>query len=505
MSSMTATTDDLTAKLKLGRAAAFDWAGQDATVEQLAQTLTAMANTRAGGTLILGVEGDAGELRGVEDVAASIDRTLEALLRVQPRLIVPMPQAVTLADKTLIVVTIPSGMPQVYALDGRYLRREGARNVPLDPRELRRLLMERGDIPFETEIARGATRDDLDWLKAKAYALRLGVPDVEALLVKRGCAVRVDGQLLPTHAGLLLFGMDVGAHVRGAEITAVRFTGQTMGDHFKRQDIGGTLPDQIRQAELFLRDHLRKEVTLNDSMARREHYEYPLEAVRELVVNAVAHRDYSIAGDGIRLYLFTDHLELTSPGLLPGPVTVNNIKDERFSRNPIIVQVLADMGFIERLGYGIDRVLELMRAQGLPAPSFTETGGGLRVTLHKALQDSPQTAAPDERPTEPTPPPALHAAVKAEAVTLPDAYRDVPLNPRQEAALAFLLGGGTRITNSELQRMFSDVHAETIRRDLSDLVTKKILAKMGEKRGAYYVLKRADDHAAEDDSSKGDT
>ncbi len=497
MSTSTA-TDDFTAKLKQGRAASFDWVAADAPIEHLAQTVTAMANMRAGGTLMIGVDGDAGEVRGVADNMAALDRALEAVLRVQPRLIVPMPHALTLDAKTVIVVTIPAGLPNVYAVDGRYLRRDGARNVPLDPRELRRLLMERGEITFETEIARGATRDDIDWSKVKDYALRVGAPDVESLLVKRGCAVRVDDQLLPTHAGILLFGVDVAAHVRGAEITAVRFAGDAMSDSFNRQDIGGTLPQQIRQAETFLRDYLRKGVTLNDSMARTESYEYPLEAVRELVVNAVAHRDYSIAGDGIRLYIFKDHLELTSPGLLPGPVTVSNIKDERFSRNPAIVQVLADLGFIERLGYGIDRVLELMRSQNLPAPSFNETGGGVRVTLHKAAHALPAALA-DERPTEPAPPPALQAALKAaESAPLLDVYRTVPLNPRQESALAFLLGGGTRITNSELQRMFPDVHPETIRRDLSDLVTKEILAKMGEKRGAYYVLKRAEQKLADD-------
>ncbi|MCU0475830.1 MAG: transcriptional regulator, partial [Anaerolineae bacterium] len=154
-----------------------------------------------------------------------------------------------------------------------------------------------------------------------------------------------------------------------------------MSDTFTRQDILGTLPDQIRRAETFLRDTLRKDVQLRDNMARNERYEYPLEAVRELVVNAVAHRDYSIHGDGIRLYVFADRLEITSPGRLPGPVTLQNIKDERFSRNPAVVQVLADMGFIERLGYGVDRVFELMRQHGLREPVFTETDGGFRVTM----------------------------------------------------------------------------------------------------------------------------
>jgi len=265
-----------------------------------------------------------------------------------------------------------------------------------------------------------------------------------------------------------------------------------MSDTFTRQDITGTLPDQIRRAETFLRDHLRKGVQLRDSMARTEQFEYPLEAVRELVVNAVSHRDYSIHGDGIRLYLFADRLEITSPGKLPGPVTIANIKDERFSRNPALVQVLADMGFIERLGYGVDRVLELTRQHGLREPIFTETDGGFKVTVFNTPAQAVQQFTPVQRILETETAgvvAALHAAPAL--IGLRARYRDLPLNPRQETVLDYLSAPThTRITNSELQRMHPDVHPETIRRDLSDLVSKEILAKMGEKRGSYYVVRR---------------
>src|SRR5690606_15283024 len=110
-----------------------------------------------------------------------------------------------------------------------------------------------------------------------------------------------------------------------------------------------------------------------------------------LVVNAAAHRDYSISGDTIRLFIFRNRMEVTSPGGLPGPVTIDNIKDERFSRNPVIVQVLSDMGFIERLGYGVDRVIDLMSEKHLRAPEFEETAGGFRVALYNDPVD--ETAA----------------------------------------------------------------------------------------------------------------
>ena len=508
--------DDLHNRIEQGRSADIDWLPADASTLTIASVLVAMANTRAGGTLLIGIKPeDRPQITGVSDTASAIDRVLQAALLLTPPLILPLPQVTRLDDKPLIVAQIPAGMPHVYALDGRYLSRDGTQNVPLPPRDLRRLFILRGEISFETEIIHTATRDTLNWERVAAYANTMGSKDAEALLIRRGCLARLGDVLRPTHAGMLLFGNDPQPYVRGAEITAVRFAGDKMGDTFNRQDITGTLPDQIRRAETFLRDHLRKGVMLKDTMTRHERFEYPLAAARELVVNAVAHRDYSIAGDGIRLYIFKDHMEITSPGLLPGPVTVANIRNERFSRNPAIVQVLADMGFIERLGYGVDRVIELMREQDLNEPAFSETSGGFMVVLHNATE---QIASKDKTPAaeDPAPEKPEEPAAKAEpdapktpeSVPAPEPiatsakpeptqsdnilldYPDIPLNPRQETAIAYLREPGrNRITNSELQRLHPDVHPETIRRDLSDLVSKDILAKMGEKRGSYYTFK----------------
>jgi ATP-dependent DNA helicase RecG len=132
------------------------------------------------------------------------------------------------------------------------------------------------------------------------------------------------------------------------------------------------------------------------------------------------------------------------------------------------------MGFIERLGYGVDRVIDLMQKQKLKAPEFRETAGGFRVLLYNQLLESTPSAAPESKTPE-----------------FNGVYKNVEINPRQEAALIYLnTEGNTRITNSDLQILCPDVHPETIRRDLADLVTKNILEKMGQKRGSYYVLKR---------------
>jgi ATP-dependent DNA helicase RecG len=144
---------------------------------------------------------------------------------------------------------------------------------------------------------------------------------------------------------------------------------------------------------------------------------------------------------------------------------VDNIAQERFSRNEVIVQVLADMGFIERLGYGIDRMIKLMRDYGLPAPRFQETAGGFRVILYGYGE----------------------GLVSEEEIDL-SRWSHLDLNERQEKALAYLLEKG-RITNREYQELCPDVSSETIRRDLADLVNKNVLLKIGRKRATYYIFK----------------
>jgi ATP-dependent DNA helicase RecG len=235
-----------------------------------------------------------------------------------------------------------------------------------------------------------------------------------------------------------------------------------MGDEFVREDIRGRLPAQIRRAEAFLRENTSHRVLL-EGLTHQQSPDYPEDVLREVIVNAVAHRDYAVRGESIRVLIFSDRVQVYSPGRLPGHVTVENIVRERFSRNPVIVQVLADLGFIERLGYGIDRMLRLLDKAGQPAPHFEETAAGFQVTLHRQAE---APAAPTVR------------------------WPQLDLSPRQRLALQYVVDQ-RRITNREYQKLVPDVSAETIRRDLSDLVHKDILLQVGRKRATYYILKDA--------------
>ncbi len=460
------TADEILALLQQGTGQEIDFRTERASARTLAGSLVALANA-SGGVVLVGVGPKSARVLGLKDAEAARDKALEAAFLTDPPLIIPLPEVVTVDDKDVLVITVPPGLPHVYSLRGKYLIRVGAQNKPLAPKRLRRLIIERGEISFESLVPRGATLGDIDLDKAERYLASLegmSTPTVEEALYNRGCLVREGEGYRPTNAGVLLFGIKPERFVKSDEIIVARYAGREMSDEFVREDIRGTLPDQIRRAEAFLVSNMKRGVRLV-SLEREEQVEYPVKAVREAIVNAVAHRDYSIRGDEIRVFMFSDRIEFYSPGRLPGHVTVDNIVEERFSRNEVIVQVLADMGFIEHLGYGIDRMIKLMRDYGLPAPRFQETAGGFRVILYGHGE----------------------GLIGEEEIDL-TRWSHLDLNERQEKALAYLLEKG-RITNREYQELCPEVSSETIRRDLADLVNKNVLLKIGRKRATYYIFK----------------
>ncbi len=433
---------------------------------ELAVVLTGMAN-RDGGTILLGVTDDGG-IQGVRHIETINDRIFQAALHIDPPLVLPMPRIIAAQPHPIVVITVPPGLPHAFNLDGRYLVRNGIRTEALPPRQLRTLMMGRGVLQFDAQIPEGASLEDLDMEQVADYREKLARPPdepLDGLLARRGCLRAVNGVMRPTYAALLLFGLHPQQWVPSATILAARFAGVAIADQFVKQEIRGTLPQQLRRAENFVRDQLRSVVRLA-GLQRSEALEYPFEAVRELLVNAVAHRDYNLQGDTIHLHIYADRLEVHSPGGLPGPVTLANLLEARFSRNPVIAQVLSDLGYVERLGYGLNRVVTVMRQHHLPEPHFEEAGGTFRVRLRNTGLDGIAPAS------------------------LPDfeKFESFDLNTRQEQAIGYLLTH-KRLTNRAYQELCPDVSSETLRRDLADLVGKGVIVKMGSKRGTYYILK----------------
>ncbi len=453
---------ELAALLAQGMGLKLHWFPADVSPTRLAVVMAGMANTE-GGVIVLGITPRSAHLQGVTDVQKALVNIFQAALITDPPLVIPVPQSAEV-DKTKIVwITVPAGLPYVYSLEGRYWGREKAQTNPLAARRLRQLLLERGVVQFETQTPPEAVYDDLDPQKVADYLEAINLPGIEhseQALYRRGCVTK---DIRPTYAALLLFSRHPQHWLPNAAILAARFVGTSLANRVVKEEITGTLPDQLRQAEAFLQQHLLRGIQRSSGMQCRD--EYPLEAVRELLINAVAHRDYNLQGDTIHLNIFSDRLEIQSPGGLPGPVTLDNLLEARFSRNAVIIQILADLGFVERLGFGLNRVVTLMRQHGFRPPRFEETAGSFRVTLF-ASQEAPSNAA--------APLPALGA---------------LAINSRQRLALDYL-GRYRRITSRDYQELCPGVHPETLRRDLSELVSQDILIKVGDKRATYYILKK---------------
>lgn len=464
-------TFDLNALYTQGQSETLAFELEATAALRLAETFSALANTR-GGTVLIGIDPTNDVVKGLRDIESTREKALAAGLRCEPPLVLPRPATMMLEGKPLLLVTIPAGLPHAYAVRGKYMERDGKKNRALGPRQLRDLLRSRGEGNFEAQVLQGATLDELNRAHVDAYA-KLFLTDVSSrsrwdeasldLLYRRGCLAKEASAYRPTVAGLLLFGREPQRLLPSAEIVLVRYSGTEMSDTFIRETARGALPEQIRAAEAFLIANMRKGARIQE-FRREEKPEYPLPAVREVIVNAVAHREYQIRGEEIRVLMFTDRIEVYSPGRLPGHITLENLVEERFARNEVIVQVLTDLGFVERLGYGIDRILRQMSEAGLPKPKFEETANGFRVTLRGAGEQF--ISADFDR----------------------DRYRNLALNERQTAALQILHKTG-RIGNRDVKDLYPDVSDETIRRDLADLVDAGLTIKMGDRRGTYYILK----------------
>ncbi|MBC7233047.1 MAG: putative DNA binding domain-containing protein [Chloroflexi bacterium] len=453
---------DLKELLRKGRGQLLEFMPQP-DAEALAETLVAFANAD-GGTILVGLSTTGMLLEEVEP------EHLEAvLLRAQGMCRPPVKtewQALETPSGTAVAISVPRS-PELHSLfDGRVLLRSGEKNRPLSGEEIRHLASAKGAGEYELEAVPGATLDDFDQGIIAEYAAkrRLRGPRGEQLseqeLLLDSGAINAEGK--PTVAGLLLFGRNPQRMIPHSDAVLVRFAGTTptnrdgLPGYTRREEIRGALCQIIDKLWNIIWEEMRHETVIH-GLEREERPEYPPAAVREAIVNAVAHRDYRITGRRIEVRMFDDRLEIISPGGLPGHITLDNIVEEHFSRNPRIVRGLFYWGFIEELGLGIDRMIDEMLQAGHPRPQFEATPFSFKVILRNVR----------ERP-----------ASKWEKV----------LNERQIKALEYLQEHD-RITNREYHDLCPHVTPETLRLDLADMVEKGILLRIGDKKGAYYILK----------------
>jgi ATP-dependent DNA helicase RecG len=436
----------------------------DPDVETLAETLVAFANAD-GGTILAGItpEGEVtGDVLG-EDVEALLSRAL-GLCR--PLVTTEWGQA-ELPQGTVIHISVARS-PELHSLaDGRVLIRHGPENRPLGGEAIRQLAATKSSGDFEAEPVAGAARADLDEAVIEEYL------EKRAERGQRPVSGTVDDHLLsigaltaggiPTTSGMLLFGQRPQEYLPQSGIVFVRFVGSEprgkdgLAGYGRRAELEGPLARLLEAAWNIVWEEMRVGAVVV-GLKREEQPEYPRFAMREALVNAVAHRDYRLSGRRVEIRMFEDRLEVISPGGLPGYITVDNIVEEHFSRNPRVVAGLFQWGYIEELGLGIDRMIEEMLQFGHPAPEFKATPYSFSVTLRNVRERRP-----------------VHAWERN-------------MSERQMRALAHVREFG-RITNRDYRIVCPNVSPETLRLDLSDLVDKGLLLKVGDKKGTYYILK----------------
>ncbi len=431
----------------------------------LAETLTAFANGE-GGLVVLGIDAD-GHLGDIF-VAEEAQEALQAALRLcRPPVRTEWEQEQVAGG--IIVLLRVERSSNVHSLwDGRVLVRKGSENRPLEGTDFDLLMANRPTSDFEVQVVAGASRDDLDEDVIDDYVERRQQRNPRSSVMPKDKLLQQIGALtdekVPTVSGLLLFGKEPQLFLPQSRAIFVKFAdvqprgpGGAFG-YGRREELIGPLPQIIDRAWRVIWEEMGKQAVVR-GLQRQEETEYPQSAVREALVNAVSHRDYRLTGSSIEIRMYTDRLEITSPGGLPAHITLDNIVEEHYSRNSRIVNGLYQWGYIEELGLGIDRMIEDMVSAGHKPPRFEAKGHRFTVVLYNS-RDATRTVATWEQ----------------------------NMNERQIKAMEFLQRQGT-ITNRDYRDLCPHVGPETLRLDLADLVEKGIILKIGDKRGTRYILK----------------
>ncbi len=440
--------------------------GESETVEfkesfgdETIEAVGAFANAR-GGIAIIGVK-NSGEIVGcqvgkktIEDISNRVQEATD------PRL---QPSITTIKyDKvSVIVIHISAVIGVPVSVRGRYFRRTGKTVQRMSHEEIMQRMIASTGLSWDAIVEPSSTLTDLDPEKISRFVQtmkkkgRLSIPtqatDIEIL--RKLELIKND---VPTRAALLLFGHNPESFFSSAFLKTGRFRSAT---HIvDDREIHGTIIDQLDGIMGWFREKLATEFVITGKPEREVNWEYPLEAIREAVTNAVCHRDYkSLAHTQIRMY--DNRLEIWNPGSLPPALTTEALFYEHDSmpRNRKIAESFFFAGFIERWGSGTLRMVEVLQDAKLPSPEFLSEPGRFRVIFYKEFLT-------EER------------------------LKKLELSPRQIKAVFYVKKHGS-ISNSEYQKI-AEISERTATRDLTSLKLKDIFITDGVRgRGTIYKLK----------------
>jgi len=383
------------AELAAGESATREFKRGVDNLESLAGEVVAFANSE-GGTLYLGVDDD-GQPVGLAD-PETVFQTVTNLCRdrcIPP--ISPVLEEITVQDAALLVLKVRPDLNRqkpYRTAGGRFYVRVGKDKKDATGRELIRIAQASGELHYDESPVLGATLAALALPAFAAYhQLQFGMT-LDEHLAQSGLGLAdllrnlrllhdLDGEATLSVGAVLVFGEAPQRFLPQSRISAVAFADANEdSDILDRREITGRLPTLIDEARLFLERNIRQPAR-EHGFRREDIALYDRKALGEAVVNAVAHRDYSLSGSQIRLFVFPDRVEVRSPGRLPNSITLENIKlGVHAERNRAIATLLTQLGYMSAIGTGIPRlIIRLSQQLAGREPEFLLVGEELRVRI----------------------------------------------------------------------------------------------------------------------------
>lgn len=365
--------------------------------QDVIETAVALANTR-GGRIVVGVS-NAGAPLGASFSQEALRDVVNRISNATEPSVIPDAEKVSLPGGEVMVLTVPEYPLKPIAVRGRCFKRSGSTTRQMTPAEIAEVHLQCTGQSADALLVDGKTVDDLDMDQVRLYMTRAansgrrsfsGNDDPVAILQKLEL---IRGEKEITRAAIFLFGKNPQSPFSQSVVHAGRIRGAVdiMDDRFIR----GSIINQVEESLDFIKKHINVQSVISGKSRRDDVWDYPLEALREALTNAVCHRDYGDLGD-IQIKVYDQSLQIWSPGFLPFGMTVEELLRPNHSskpRNRLIAQAFYDMGMIEQYGSGIKRVIDACLEAGLPEPEFENFSGGFQIMFKPTAQVTAQVKA----------------------------------------------------------------------------------------------------------------
>ena len=369
--------------------------------EQIGETVSAFSNTD-GGVIFVGVSDD-GSILGMCVGKGKSEKLAGFIKQCTDPKVYPGIKEHLVLNETIVAISVKESVNKPVLFKGRGFERVGRSNQKMSRAEIEKLLSQSRRIPhWDERICEGATLEDIDAEKLKWFlertksernsAIDSTIPTGDAL---ERLGLTRDGQI--TNAAILLFGRDPQQFFLQAETRCARFKGMEPIEFIDMKVLRGSIIDQREDAVEFVKEHIKLHAKVVGT-DRVETWEYPIEAIREAITNAVCHGDYEMPAN-IQVRIFDDRVEIWGCGSLPEPLTVDDLKGDHRSilRNPLIGRCFYLIRFVEQWGTGTNRIISACREHGLPEPLFEERPDGLIVTLRKITEEMVERLSEKEK------------------------------------------------------------------------------------------------------------